>query len=326
MKGHDDFLISNIAQSVFNETREVLRLSKWLSTNAYTITVPPLSPSEFILDDPTNSIPSVINGEVRRFSSAVFESIRSSFRKKDINDTSYAWNLIALYYASFYSAHALLRLTGVFCSQVNDTSHLIRDFQSFTGYTGVIEKGFYLIKFDHKQKKAFFKKASLSNAYGSHQFLWHTFRSEFKNIYSNKNLSTQSHELARKEWDEFASKIQGQGNSQWLPNFRNEINYRLPSEIWYPFSLKIKIYSEIADCLSAFDWHTTISGMKHKNEYIRFASCCLFPCQLLHIALSQISMRAPNKIRNPILKSIKSIKQKLDSPELKRAKFAEILI
>jgi hypothetical protein len=104
---------------------------------------------------------------------AAIESV-SGIKPEQCLGKSGAWGIIRAYYSSFFAAHAIMRMFGVSCTQLESTHvNHIYNYAKAVGLHGTlnkIESGFYEIKIDKAFDHIEFNKFS-----DPHADTWGTF-------------------------------------------------------------------------------------------------------------------------------------------------------
>lgn len=180
-------------------------------------------------------VPSEINEcvvhDVLRFSKGAFQSIDKQLDKNISKNIS--WGIIKSYYSSFFSAHALMRLCGLYYSYfdldlVNNVNS-VSPKRAFNLSTGV-----YLIKVDQSLNQLSLTPLGKKS---THDGLWSQFNDFIDDL---TTLLTKEYESAANDfvdqWSTVAS-ILGANNagSSFMTIFRNDVNYLNSLKYWYPF-------------------------------------------------------------------------------------------
>jgi hypothetical protein len=195
-----------------------------------------------------------------------------------------AWHLIQAYYAAFFASHSTLRLFGRAFSQL-ETGHV--DHISFRAASEAaifqkLEKGHFDVQFDENQ-------ATVRFAHGgeSHKGLWKCYVNLLKYV-STKVLQVRGNSRTLHEISTQFSGLEtllrsggGRDSGNWLSIIRNEVNYRGPDAVWFPFS-KNKTQSEDLFRKSSA-WRlgqlTPMDCLIAKTEYEKFFMTCVLVCQ-----------------------------------------------
>lgn len=151
---------------------------------------------------------------------------------------SCGWTNITAYYGAFFAAHAILRMCGNACFQLEakQKARIDKVADSFGLLApGGIETGFYVAHFDAASAEITLRK-SAADKKGSHGVLWETFSSELRR-FSNSMIGTSA--LYNKPAlfiSDLADSLCQKGlNGTWLSNVRNAVNYRHEFGAWFPY-------------------------------------------------------------------------------------------
>lgn len=174
--------------------------------------------------------------DCNRFSQAAIESMWCIGKINQLPKSA-GWASVQMYYAAFFAAHAILRIFGRACSQLED-DHVNKVFQ-IAGATqldsGVasIESGFYFSSIYNNKMK--FKKLK-----DSHADTWSSFSGLL--IWLIDNISNTTG-LGRHKLDAITliSNIKsaihksGAAKGNWPSQIRNKVNYQQTHGVWYPY-------------------------------------------------------------------------------------------
>lgn len=181
--------------------------------------------------------------DCNKMAAAAFETFLE-ISDSNILPRSCAWVNLSTYYGSFFAAHAILRLCGTICFQVDTIQKIalerVADLFGLLPSSG-IESGFYVGKFDSLSGEMHFRKTNAGSS-GSHNVMWRIFNEELKR-FSTELLSASSlHSTSSDFLLEISSSLCKAGNNgSWLSSMRNEINYKLSHGAWFPYKdLKTK--------------------------------------------------------------------------------------
>ncbi len=252
-------------------------------------------PKQFTLECINDNYLNGIAADYNRMCQSTIETL------KHINDIaelpkSKSWQLIKLYYASFYSAHSLLRLFGISLTQLDENNliKLRKISKLFDNENPNIEKGFYIIKINGSviSFKKFDKKEG-----GSHEVLWKTFLELIKKL--SVHVLSLGNSLEYKavydKLDQLSENLtyMNSGNGNWLSKIRNEINYKNSSGVWYPYTDYKKHYDEInIEKLLEFNDPLLINLNSHVGkEMSKYFMTCTFIISFNIHAMHDLSKR-----------------------------------
>ena len=171
------------------------------------------------------------------FATAAFESASSASMSSNLKD-SVAWSYIKMYYAAYFAANALLRVTGTGLVQL-DESHASRVSKHASLYAREmippLAKGLYLICTLNGELTL---RRSEAASLGSHGVLWREFVTrirEVQKIFWRKGALYYEAAGALNQIEDVLSNG-GAVNGTWLSTVRNSVNYRLEYGAWYPYN------------------------------------------------------------------------------------------
>jgi hypothetical protein len=153
---------------------------------------------------------------------------------------SLAWGAIRAYYSAFFAAHAIMRLFGAACVQLDrEYTNQLFSVAVMLGKAGSItslDSGYFSTTIDSNYDSISFRRVR-----DPHRDTWAAFLSVLGNIEGNVRDATaiSAHKV---EAQALIDKIRAQltranhvkGN--WLSWCRNSINYRQSHGVWFPYS------------------------------------------------------------------------------------------
>lgn len=239
-----DVIVQTLAQfalrEIFEEkSKSQSDLKAWLANQSY-YTQQVVSKNAFLLDFQRNDLLFVsMANDCNRLSQAAFETI-SSLQPHPLFPRSHAWTIIQTYYAAFFSAHALLRIYGRSCSQL-ESEHLskVLEVAKMLGHdNGLrnIENGFYIATVNSLSSEIEFLKLRESHADTWACFL--SMLSDLENLVSNAVTTSSNKILVIDFITALKRGLQRSGclnKGNWLSKFRNSINYRHSNGVWFPY-------------------------------------------------------------------------------------------
>ncbi len=230
-------------------------LQAYLLDDRYRVFKPPISNQFSITPFETDEIKRAVCFDINRMASAAFESAFDLAPPVPI-DKSYGWAGIRCYYAAFFAAHAVIRIFGKICTQL-DSQHL--NFVSrITSYT-FAEKvshssGLYFATWDETNSTLEFTHTSTVAQGGSHEVTWKLFHDVINQL-ENQLLDSsavgiladlQATSLALKSLRDALSES-GCNHGNWLSTIRNRLNYRHEFDAWFPYGKPSAYYHNIRD-------------------------------------------------------------------------------
>ena len=211
-------------------------LSAWTASGNYQI-FSQIQPGHFALHtaDPWPML-QALAFDCNRMATAAFESIEGIFLNSKFPRTV-SWLAIQAYYSAFYAAHAILRIFGSSCSQLNSAK--VNEVADVYGYSNGIfaNGGFYLCTSQANLSQMDCAQLIVGGD-GSHGAMWAVF---YEMIVKLSDLVLTSDKIPQpsQETSAFlvnlaqALKRAPIGNS--LSAFRNAVNYQHLYGLWYPY-------------------------------------------------------------------------------------------
>lgn len=238
--------------------------------------------------------------DCNRMAIAAFETI-SGITQNNSFPKSTAWLIIRSYYAAFFAAHAILRMLGISCSQINtsETSSIYKIADLYgNANEHKISQGYYKCSYDNGKKKLFCKKLSTS-AGGVHESFWAEFYQSIKRL-SNDILKyvsqTKVQQVSVKLADLCDNMSYGQcNNGNWLSYIRNEVNYRHLHGTWYPYRNYKNHYEQLHNDCKAWDLDPMGINLRFQKgkELHRFQASCSFVIALCKVLVIDMAGRCP---------------------------------
>lgn len=237
--------------------------------------------------------------DVNRFSAAAKETVQSILTQSSHNK-SLGWILIKLYYAAFFYAHAIIRISGSSLTYF-ERSDLSRIIQIGDAYGASncknLKKGDYIIDYKSAGVEVHFAKMNLGN---SHEGLWAYFCQYLNDIQVTGNGSILGTDAKKKINERIKllidiMKADGANGGNWLSRIRNSLNYQQSHGVWYPYNTtytRERIVSEINDKLLN-DGSVILHPWRGKRDDIpSFLSACLAIIVLGEAQVSDIARRS----------------------------------
>ena len=231
---------------ITRETGSFKHLSELINSKDFEVITPILLNSSFKLGNHSRSSESLLNNEICKFACAALESFVEITSNK-ISQKSLSWALIRTYYASFFAAHACLKAVGFFVSRLDRKSCDIIQQEALIYYPGNVKPlaTDYLVKYYQDLNELEFIQLNSIHGGSYHERFWPVYN-DFIDIGLNSPLATQ---LTYQDDILFIRSIKDamnfKGVPYWLSTKRNEINYKLPCELWFPYeNSKKAIYYE----------------------------------------------------------------------------------
>lgn len=210
----------------------------WIATQNYFIDND-ISSSSFSLRVVDSTFAKSLANDCDRFTRANLETI-CSIQTIKVFQKSSAWPIISAYYASFFAAHAFLRIFGISYSSLthDHLKKIVEQAKLFGKDAGhnSINSGYYKCTFDKATSVITCDKME-----DSHADLWVCFLSLVKKLINDlPNVSAisqdklDSMELLSNIKTIITQKNGSRGN--WLSIIRNSVNYQGSHGSWYPYA------------------------------------------------------------------------------------------
>lgn len=287
-------LIGNdFARSKGTSRRE---FKSWLAEGRYLITSIAANGSEIELYVPDHErLMESLGYDFSRFACASFESMREIQGNEDFPKAT-AWAGIKSYYSAFFAAHAIMRLFGVTCSQIESAQAvLVSKYAGLYGISNKLSNGFYIGAFDPVSKNLKLEKLK-----DTHKDTWGAF-SKRLNLLSIDILTVPGLSADKAEISSFLSAVskalEGNGSSPgggWLSAYRNNLNYKQDYNAWYPYNKSSVRFEQISRYSDG--WHESsfnaMLGLSESDERLRFYGACSAIVYLLGGLASDLSVMA----------------------------------
>ncbi|MBP23613.1 MAG: hypothetical protein CL547_14880 [Alcanivorax sp.] len=237
-------LIHQLSQNSIFEvaSRTEADLKAWLASGGYLIDRPLASAAsgradkfELRFQNPDFLFASLAN-DCNRFSQAAIETMWSVKKVEELPKST-GWASIQMYYSAFFAVHAILRIFGRACTQL-DKSHVDVVYQlacatQMDGGVSGVENGFYISKIENGYIEYIKLKESHADTWFCFSDLLNWIIDELPNTsgigrhkYSAIDLVSNLKLSLRKS---------GAGKGNWPSMIRNKINYQHSHGVWYPY-------------------------------------------------------------------------------------------
>lgn len=275
-------------------------VESWLVTGAYSWLPSPTGQLQLDVSTNTDSLAASIASEVSRFSCAAYESLLDA-EPGVHTDRALSWALVRHYYATFYAAHALLRIAGQSVTMISPqtASKLNAVGGQYFGMSPGMTTGLHLIRIDPQNSSLVSIKKIGGGSGGSHEELWKLFLALVVEIEGQLILTqgqSQDALLAVQTLTELRRQLcrRGKNNGAWLSSVRNDLNYRHEHGVWYPYRLTEKAATSLVVRMQRW-LPTAANGYeigKASDELGCFVDSCNVMTRLLTAALFDLSKRA----------------------------------
>lgn len=275
-------------------------VESWLLAGAYSWLPSPAGVVQLDVSSDTGSLANAIASEVARFSCAAYESLLDAAPGMH-TDRSLGWALVRYYYATFYAAHALLRISGqsvtMVAPQTAATLNAIGG--QYLGVPPGITSGLHLVRTDPSCRTRVLVTKIGSSSGGSHEEMWKLFLALVLELEGQLILTqgqSQDALVAVQVLTELRKQLcrRGKSNGAWLSSVRNDLNYRHGHGVWYPYLVTGKAASALIARMHR--WIPTAADGyeigKVSDDLGCFVDSCNVMTRLLTAALRDLSRRA----------------------------------
>lgn len=262
----------------------------------------PSPAGQVLLDVSTNtdSLADAIASEVSRFSCAAYESLLDA-EPGPHADRALGWALVRYYYATFYAAHALLRISGQSVTMVSQQTALRLNAVGgqYLGMSPGMTAGLHLVRIDPQNRSCVSVSKIGGSSGGSHEEMWRLFLALVVELEGQLILTqgqSQDALLAVQTLIELRKQLcrRGKSNGSWLSSVRNDLNYRHEHGVWYPYRVTGKAATSLIFRMRRW-LPTAPDGYeigKVNDDLGCFVDSCNVMTRLLTAALFDLSSRA----------------------------------
>jgi hypothetical protein len=277
-------------------------LSGWICDREFQIYDDPLDES-FTLEvsEPTKLLRSFA-ADISRPALAAFETI-NQISRSDLLPKSAAWLVIKSYYASYFAAHAIIRMLGT--SFLHITKQELNAVNKVAGIFGkqssLTTSGYFVCRFASRDNKLICTRNE-KGAGANHETFWVFFVDQIKTLRDeilNAQLgSASTNKLAAIKLTELHESLcrtpAWKGN--WLSYIRNEVNYKQRLGVWYPYREVRSFYETLFErCGSWEDDAETIDLVRDEGHSLKdFQRTCAFMVSLCRELVQDMAYRCPS--------------------------------
>ncbi|MBU7437007.1 hypothetical protein [Paraburkholderia fungorum] len=241
--------------------------------------------------------------DIRRYASAAIESLDRIVAHPDQPHAA-AWCLIRAYYASYFAANVLMRLSGSFCT--NLATEEIGQIKATASLYGVpapvgnkkrnLSSGVYYGGMSPINRSTTLVLKSMDGVTGGvHKQFWAGFHEWLERCHRDIklcSLSSQEQKQAQAEYKVVSGALcyESHSNGHWLSEFRNAVNYRLEHGVWHPYENNLWNMDrllQIARDAIATPEVTRINSARALSQVERAMETC---CLLVGWMLSSVSL------------------------------------
>jgi hypothetical protein len=240
-------IIQNVLRSVWIPSLHEITgsvtagLGPWIESRGYQISQV-IYKNKFTLDVPAfQPLLMAYAADINRMSAAAFETVLG-VQKHPVTSKATGWLMIQAYYASFFAAHALLRMSGTSCTQIDSlrSQSIGQTARKFGQLAAPFpDVGNYTLVLDQNTSRLHCTLNSQQG--GAHQALWRVFANALarwsQDVLLVQNELTVNKQAVSAKLTELSDKLSfgGNANATWLTQVRNSINYRHAFGCWYPY-------------------------------------------------------------------------------------------
>ena len=144
-----------------------------------------------------------------------------------------SWQAVEHYYAAYYAAHYLIRLTGVSLTNLDAKATATISRSQLTGASqSNIPNGLYTLRYDKLAKTLQLKKKSKKGSGGSHQEAWQLWEELVKKLQSRTDSDLAEYISTSLDLTTHLSFLLGSTGKYNPPELRGEINYQFKGGSW----------------------------------------------------------------------------------------------
>lgn len=253
-----------------------------------------------------------------RFSNALIESAYS-ISSSNKNSKSIGWDIIKTYYAAFYAGNALLRLMGESFTYIDSASaKKIAEKHAFYGYITRITPGEYYAVYNSNLHYVSYSSLQ-SYQGGTHEKFWRILNNKLQDIES-KILSNKLDSLITTDAQAIALKLaslreiltKNSISGAWLSQFRNDVTYKNPNDIWFPYKNIDADYTKLAEWQNLWLLDPMEIDIQTSTRLAQFYYSCHILMSLnraIIFDLSEISTRRNNIYKNNPVRAFYQFRQ-----------------
>jgi hypothetical protein len=272
-----------------------MRFVDWLRSGEFYFDLPVGPDHMIVVLKPSVTLHSIFASEVSRFSTAAIETAQqiSQYEKRPI---SLSWLIIRSYYAAFFAAHSLFRVTGVSCSRFEgpecDKVNVIATALGFSAEP--LRGGSYHCHYEAGSGRIACRRVG---GKGAHEDFWRvfdTFLVEIANgILSNAALTREDQFNAAGKLAELNRVLRSDGcnGGNWLSTVRNRVNYSHKYGVWFPYKNERKYCDDLFRVQSGWKMEPELIALTSADELRRFLLACSFLVSLCRATTIDMASR-----------------------------------
>lgn len=234
--------------------------------------------------------------EISRFSCAAYESLLDA-EPPAAASKSLGWAVVRHYYASFYCAHALLRISGSALTYISPATaqKINRIAGAYLGILPSLKAGIHVVRFDRDNNQQVTVTRLSAGSGGSHEDMWTVFLEFTKEaeaeIIRSLGRDSEGPNGAAQILEDVRRCFRGAG---WASGLRNGVNYRQEHGVWFPWARRERDAVALSDRMRLWK-PTAVSGLHlsaTEDELIQLADVCNVLVHLMTAVLKDIVKRS----------------------------------
>lgn len=236
-----------------------------------------------------------IGYDFSRFSLSSLETIAICARSLD-DAKEMAWPLLKLYYAAFFAAHAILRLTGNGVIRLDQSiANRLSQFASNFGLQVQFSSGNYAYKVSQVSTSLVQLDLTVATGgAGAHEQFWTEFDKFLKSLALDVVAQSDPDSNAIiAEIDALQAALSGNGafRGTWLSDFRNKLNYRHEYSVWFPYGASRKSFSDYKRIDLGHSISLNLNGDHIREPIKTFISTCFTLSKIHHMLSTRLRSR-----------------------------------
>ena len=222
------------------------------------------------------------------------------------NKAALPWFLVRLYYAAFYAAHVVVRLLGKGCCWL-DSSH-VSHIDALAKASGVIsfpmQTGAYRCSIEANATRLEWTKIGGGSRSGAHESLWWTFHETLKMVSQEVlrgPLPSQDAQAVFAQIDLFLRFATINRSFSWLSRSRNEFQYRLMHDVWYPTTITKREREHIQKLATQWEidpMNIDLGGAHAQGLLVGVSTACVFTISICRTLLLRINERSTGRSKS----------------------------
>ncbi len=276
-------------------------LADWFRMQKYHVFEPLTSSTAFCIyvSDP-ESLLKAFAFDLDRLGCASFESLILSQKSAEL-PRSTSWLFIKSYYAAYFAAHSLMRLTKMSCTQVDQSAasavaKVAKLYGADNGFT--ISAGTYRCAYDPNSRKLTCNQ--IASGGGSHEVVWDTFAKHIMAVSSEIlkfGLTATTQPISIKLTELCAELLQNHSSAGWLSGLRNRVNYQQAFGCWFPYVSSLRHSEKLRGeqrmwLLDPMNIPLQEQGVWH--DLVQAQRVCQFIVALCRVELADLATRSPS--------------------------------